>query len=276
MDPDLRTHLDAHLRQLDALVARGRSLSTQLAADAAHAAALASMRVWQQDCAAVVNQLSGGMKSHWLSRAYSDAFLVRSTTGAAPSDIVTRIVRVLEQAIASLGLVKNQAKAWSHEGGGTRSHEGGGTRSHEEGSAVVGDENAVVGPSFSLVTPRRFGFVHNTELRPVLEQAYVESREAMEEKDYERALKTACGVMEAIVTDALEHSGLPRVEISGWSFDQRLTAAQAERLIRGGTARLPDAARRYREAPDTDVTERDARVTQQVLHVLMRDLDPGR
>jgi hypothetical protein len=47
---------------------------------------------------------------------------------------------------------------------------------------------------------------------------------------------------------------------------------------------LPSVARRYRDmteadgesAADAKVSERDARLAGQVLHVVMRDLDPGR
>src|SRR5204863_266464 len=69
-----------------------------------------------------------------------------------------------------------------------------------------------------------------------------------------------------------------------WSFGARIAAAEREGLIRGGCARLPPVARTYRDLTDAEgkfrsdvsVSERDARVTTQVLHVVMRDLDPGR
>jgi hypothetical protein len=95
----------------------------------------------------------------------------------------------------------------------------------------------------------------------------------------------SCGVLEAIVTDALEHRGLsaliesgaPAEKISDWSFETRLTVAERAGLIRGGCARLPAVARAYRDGDAAvAVSERDARVTGQVLHVVMRDLDPGR
>jgi len=94
------------------------------------------------------------------------------------------------------------------------------------------------------------------------------------------------------VTDALEHKGLgaqvgsdaPAGKVADWSFDTRLAVAESAGLIRGGCARLPALARRYRELTVADdksqlneaVSERDARRTAQVLHVVMRDLDPGR
>ena len=103
------------------------------------------------------------------------------------------------------------------------------------------------------------------------------------------ALRTSCGILEAIVTDALEHKGLkalasselPAGKIGDWSFDARLSVAEKAGLIRGGCARLPAIARTYRDRSDADglkarVSERDARQTGQVLNVVIRDLDPGR
>jgi hypothetical protein len=94
------------------------------------------------------------------------------------------------------------------------------------------------------------------------------------------------------VTDALEHKGLsalaasgtPAGKIADWSFDTRLAVAEKAGLIRGGCARLPAAARTYRDLttadsesdPEATVSERDARQAGQVLRVVMRDLDPGR
>jgi hypothetical protein len=92
------------------------------------------------------------------------------------------------------------------------------------------------------------------------------------------------------VTDALEHQGLsalaasgtPEGKIADWSFETRLAVAERAGLIRSGCARLPAVARTYRDhtdaggGPKTTVSERDARVAGQVLHVVMRDLDPGR
>ena len=89
------------------------------------------------------------------------------------------------------------------------------------------------------------------------------------------------------MTDALEHkgvstpadAGLPAGRIADWSFETRLAVAQKTGLMRG-YARLPAAARAYRELGEDGtkplVTERDARLTAQVLHVLIRDLNPGR
>ncbi|MBZ5643461.1 MAG: hypothetical protein LAO19_11925 [Acidobacteriia bacterium] len=76
----------------------------------------------------------------------------------------------------------------------------------------------------------------------------------------------------------------PPGKIGDWPFETRLAVAEAAGLIRGGCARLPVAARTYRDLSHTEterhstanISERDARITGQVLHVIMRDLDPGR
>jgi hypothetical protein len=263
MDDALRAQIDTNLRHLDGLIHRGRHLHEALAADPSSSSALAANRVWQQDCGAAVNQLSGGSKAHWLARSYSEAFLMRSTAGsviaaAAPAEIVGRLVDVLEQAVTSL------------------------SRMRDGQGASTSLESPEAAP-----TPRRFGFVHNPELRPVLEQAYSDSRDALDERRFGPALLTASGILEAIVTDALEHKGLsalaasdpPAGKIVDWPFEARLAVAERAGLIRGGCARLPTLARQYRDLDDADnvtVPESDARRTTQVLHVVMRDLDPGR
>ena len=131
----------------------------------------------------------------------------------------------------------------------------------------------------------------SSTIRPVVEQAYLDGRRALEQGDYDFALLTSCGILETIVTDALEHKGLaaliasgaPPEKISDWSFETRLIVAERAGLIRGGCARLPAVARAYRDQAGAEgnsttatISERDARVTGQVLHVVMRDLDPGR
>src|SRR5438445_511238 len=73
MDETLRHQRATALGQLEALIRRGRDIKNTRVADA--------IRAWQQDCAAAINQLSGGSKAHWLARAYSGAFLVRSPQG---------------------------------------------------------------------------------------------------------------------------------------------------------------------------------------------------
>src|ERR1700688_1379944 len=263
MDESLRAQIDSNLSHVTGLIRRGRRLRETLAEDPSDKSALVANRAWQQDCGVAINQLSGGSKAHWLARLFSEAFLLRSTSGqvieaVAPAEIVERLVGVLDQAVISL--------------------------------SRMGDAQGASGSPQAAPLPRRFDFVHNIELRPVVEQAYADSRDALEQGSYGVALINSCGILEAIVTDALEYKGLealvaiaiPAGEIADWSFDDRLAVAEKAQLIRGGCARLPEIARRYREITDADgnpqltVSERDARRTTQVLHVVMRDLDPGR
>jgi hypothetical protein len=259
MDETLRHQRDTSVGQLEALIRRGRQIRNTPAADAT--------RAWQQDCAAAINQLSGGSKAHWLARAYSEAFLVRSVGGgviveADAAEIIDRILGVLAQGATSLSRMDDVAAASS-------------------GAAP---------------RPRRFEFVHDAELRPVLEQAFADSRDALERGDFGLALILSCSVIEAVLTDALDHvrtpetaawaqtDGAPEGRIAGQSFETRIAAAERAGLIRGGCARLPSVARRYRDLTDPDgelradalVSEREARLAGQVLHVIMRDLDPGR
>jgi hypothetical protein len=273
MDESLRAQIETYLSHLDGLICRGRQVRETLAADPSSASAIAATRAWQEDCGITVNQLSGGSKSHWLARSFSGAFLMRSASGvaaegAALTNIVQRLLDVLEEAVASL------------TGMG-------------DGAGVPGNSSAFA----EAPPPRRFEFVHNPELRPVVEQAYTDSRRALEQQDYNLALFTSCGILEAIVTDALEHKGLSALAASGspagqalqgkiadWSFETRLGVAEKAGLIRSGCARLPAVARTYRDHTDANgerdlkgaVSERDARMAGQVLHVVIRDLDPGR
>jgi hypothetical protein len=268
MDESLRAQIETYLSRLDGLIRRGHQVRDTLAADPADASAIAATRLWQEDCGVTVNQLSGGSKAHWLARSFSEAFLMRSAAGravegAAPTEIVKRLLDVLDQAVASL----SGMEGWPGVSG-------------------------VVSASSEAPPPRRFEFVHHPELRPVVERAYTDSRRALEQKDYNLALRTSCGILEAIVTDALEHGGLsalaasgaPAGKIADWSFETRLAVAERAGLIGSGCARLPAAARTYRDridadderAPKATVSERDARLAGQVLHVVMRDLDPGR
>ena len=259
MTETLQTQIEIYLAHLDGLIRRGRELRASLATDPSNGSAMAATRAWQEDCGVTINQLSGGSKAHWLARSFSQAFLMRSAKGqaaegASPDQIVTRLLDVLEQAVATLSQ-KDQAP--------------------------------IIASSSQAPPPRRFEFVHNPELRPVVEQAYTESRRCIEQGHYDQALQNSCGILEAIVTDALEYKGLsalaaagaPSGNIADWSFETRLAVAEKANIIRGGCARLPPAARSYRdhksEATAT-ASERDAKQTGQVLHVVMRDLDPGR
>jgi len=262
MDNNLRAQIEQYRSRVDALVWRGRELRQALATDSASAPALATARAWQNDCGVIINELSGGSKAHWLARSFSEAFLVRDAGGAtitnvSPVEIVSRLLAVLEQALDSL-LRMQEAPAAS---------------------------GAAQAPA-----PHRFDFVHAPELRPVLEQAYIDGQHAFAEGDYLMALVTYCGILEAIVTDALQYDGIakltaadmPEGNIADWSFETRLRVVENVGLIRGGCARLPAAARNYREliseqhGSQMAISERDARVTRQVLHVVMRDLNPGR
>src|SRR5712692_6378830 len=264
MDENLQAQIETYLSHLDGLIRRGHQVHDTLAADPSHTSAVAATRVWQQDCGVMVNQLSWVSKSHWLARSFSEAFLIRSTAGlavegAAPAEIVKRLLDVLEQAVASLSRM---------------------------------DDGQIISASTETAPPRRFDFVHNPELRPVVERAYTDSRRALEQGNYDLALRTACGILEAIVTDALEHNGLnaldisdtPAGKIADWSFETRLAVAERAGLIRSGCARLPPVARKYRDLTDADgesgakatVSECNARLAGQVLYVVMRDLNPGR
>jgi len=158
--------------------------------------------------------------------------------------------------------------------------------------AVTSLSGMVTSASPEPPAPRRFDFVHDRDLGSVLEQAYIEGRCALDQGDFELAMVTSCGILEAIVTDALEHKGMsglassdwPTGKIADWSFETRLAVAERAGLVRGGCARLPNAARNYRDPSNkggdsgeqVTISENDARRAQQVLHVVMRDLNPGR
>jgi hypothetical protein len=254
MDAALQAQIETYLSQLNRLIERGGELRDLAAAHPADSSVTASIRHWQNDCGIIINELSGGSKAHWLARAFSGAFLARSeegqaVEGVAQEEIVARLVNVIEKAAASISGIKDTGIATTPE------------------------------------VPHRFDFVHNAELRPILGQAFIESRRNLEDGKYTDSLMNSCGILEAIVTDALDHKGLsallqlgaPKEKISEWSFETRLTMAERAGLIRSGCARLPSIARAYREScARVDASERDARMTGQVLHVIMRDLDPGR
>lgn len=259
MSESLEAQIKNYASRLDHLIRRGQQVRDALAQDSSNPAAIVATRAWQEECGVAINQLSGGSKAHWLARAFSDAFLMRSAKGnaaegAAPQDIVQRLLEVLTQAVAAL--------------------------SREEGGPVM--------IASTDVPPRRFEFVHNPELRQVLEQAFTDARQAMEQGDFDLAMRTSCGILESIITDALEHkgptelasSGAPAGKIADWPFEERIAVAEKVGLIRGGCARLPAAARAYRDNNANGhaiaVTERDARIAGQVLNVIMRDLNPGR
>ena len=265
MDDSFRQHIATFEHRLSHLLRDGFDLQRTLSVEPG-APELEAMRAWQRECAATISQLSGGSKQHWLSRAYSEAFLLtvpdssaaaQVTTGeAGVGTIVERIIGVLRQAQASLAEMRQ--------------------------SGI---------PNTDAPPARRFAFVHDPNLRPRLEQAFVDAQAALDRGAYDLAVVTWASILEAMLTDALEHhiaahggaSGVDRV-VSDWTFDARIGAAEQARLISLGCARLPPVARQYRELLDADgelraevpATERDAKVTGQVLRLIMRDLAPGR
>jgi hypothetical protein len=244
---------DTYRRRLDGLMFQGDALRTRFAAGRAlDGTSLATIRSWQQECGVAVNELSGGSKAHWLARAFSEAFLIRPAPGevvteAPVAEIVTRVLGVLKQA----------------------------------DDALAQAPHLDVAPTAAPAAPRRFEFVHNAALRPVLERAYVDGRSAFDDGGFAASLVITCGVLEAIITDALEFA---RHRVHEWTFDARISAAEHAGLIRSECIRLPPIARHYRELSgplgelpdDAVVTARDARTTSQVLQMVMRDLNPGR
>jgi hypothetical protein len=277
MDESLLSQIETLLHRLDHLMRDGRRLRDALLIDPTGSRELELVRSWQRECAATIGQLSGGNKAHWLSRAYSNAFLLSVGSGevateASVTEIIDRILEVLEQAGASL----SQA-----------------------------DLKAVAATSLEA-PPRtsRFDFVRDSNLRSNLELAFADSRSAYERGDFVRAFVTSCSVLEAIITDALERGRsrlsdyaprrvpsaaaalgvTPGIEVGSWSFETRMTVAEKAGLISAGCARLPVSARRYRNfldeqgelRPDIVVSDREARVVIQVLNVIIRDLAPGR
>ena len=82
MGSSARGQIETYRARLDDLIHLGRELREVLAVDPANPSAVASVRAWQRDCGATVNELSGGSKAHWLARSFGEAFLVRAS-GAA-------------------------------------------------------------------------------------------------------------------------------------------------------------------------------------------------
>ena len=103
----LEVQIQTFLAQIEALKKRGTELRHSLVQDPTNRATIAATRLWQEHCGVTINQLSGGSKAHWLARSFSEAFLVRSASGAAAEGtatekIVKRLLAVLETAEASL------------------------------------------------------------------------------------------------------------------------------------------------------------------------------
>jgi hypothetical protein len=257
MNPATQTQIEAYQAALRGLAGRGSRLRDLT--NHGDSSTITAIRAWQEECGAIINQLSGGSKAHWLARSFSDAFLIRSTAGgsleaAPPAEIIERLLGVLDQAAVALSQLDDPAEV----------------------------PNATRETSQA---PRRFDFVHNRDLRLVLEQAYVEGGRALDESEFGRALLVSAGILETIVTDALQYSpantaDLPPGDLTTWTFLKRLEAAEKAGLMRSGWRRLPLIAQNYRERSESEVlglaTEREARQCLQVLNVVMRDLNPGR
>src|SRR5260370_14220429 len=146
MDESLQAQIETYLSHRDGLIRRGRQLRNALALNPSSKTALAATRVWHEECGVTINQLSGGSKTHWLARSFSEAFLMRSAAGravegAAPDEIVKRLLDVLEQAVNSL------------------------TRT---------DDGPVISASSEAPAPHRLDVVHNLDLRHVVEQGYTD------------------------------------------------------------------------------------------------------
>jgi hypothetical protein len=254
--------VDVYRHRLAHLAAEGRRLRAALAHAPDGAADLRALRVWQDECAATVGQLSGGSKAHWLARAFSDALLVPVAHGDGSASvsvvtIVDRLLGVLESAGRSLA-------------------------------------GAVAGPDEGSRPPARprFTFVENAALRSSLERALVEGQDAFARGEFTRARLTFSSVLETVITDALERRGLdalaagapPPGPVVSWPFTTRIEVAERAGVISRACARLPLAARRYRDhsepgdSPELDpsAAARDAKLTRDVLHVILRDLAPGR
>src|SRR6185295_18983488 len=102
-----RTQRDIALHHVETLIRRGQELLPSSLDDDGGSLRVDDVRAWQQQCAAAITHLSGGSKAHWLSRAFSEALLVRSIDGGADveapvEEILRRLVDVLSQARASL------------------------------------------------------------------------------------------------------------------------------------------------------------------------------
>jgi hypothetical protein len=248
----------AYRHRLDHLGIDGRRIRTTLERNPGDAVGLQALGVWQRECAATVSQLSGGSKAHWLSRSFSEALLVPSSQGTSANvvTIIDRLLKVLEAARQSLA-------------------------------------NAVEAPGEAPPPPRpRFAFVENAALRSNLDQAYRDAQDALVNGDFALAVTTLSSILETIITDAIERRGMatlgshhpPAGTIVDWSFSDRIAVAERAGLISRGCARLPEVARLYRDQPTVEgdlipvasVSARDAKLTSDVLHIVLRDLAPGR
>lgn len=249
-----------YLDGLGALADEGRRLAAVIRADPDATGPMAEARHWQRACESMVGRLSGGSKAHWLARAFSEAFLVPVAAGSSraaagvpervPVDrIVERIVAVLEQAAASLS----------------------------QTGAVSASEPRPTEPRAP-----RYQAVADPTLRSQLEDADAEGERAFDAGGFALALVCWSSVIETLVTYALERAA--DTPVAEWTFAERIAAAERARLISGACARLPSAARTYRDLLDADgdvgpgveISDREARTVRQVLNVLRHDLAEGR
>ena len=180
MNASIQTQIEQYRSLLQRLIQRGAELRKLVASSPGDSSIVQQVRSWQEACGAAVNQLSGGSKAHWLARAFSEAFLMRSSGGAAiesvsTADIVQRLLDVLNQATASIDQLDADAS----------------------GSLI----STATQPTSAA--PRRFDFVHNRDLRLVLEQAFIEGRRALDQGSYGRALLVSAGILETIVFNTL-------------------------------------------------------------------------
>ena len=265
MDQPLRTQITTFLHRLEHLMRDGGGLRDALSLDPAGSRELELVRLWQRECAETIGQLSGGSKEHWLSRAYSHAFLLSTgfgqvATEAPVTEIVERILKVLAQASTSLSQAGLETVA-----------------------AATREVPSPVG---------RFDFVRDLQLRSHLERASADSQHAYERGDFALAFVTSCSLLEAIITNALERADRVRLSdcaapdggVASWPFEFRIAVAEKAGLISAGCARLPISARGYRDLldetgelrPEVTVSALEAKLAAQVLKVIIRDLAPGR
>ncbi len=254
---DLATSVEAYRHRLEHLTSEGRRLRGAIASASDSAPILAALGAWQRQCASTIHGLSGGSKAHWLSRAYSESLLVPSATAESASltTIIDRVLDVLARAEMSL-------------------------------------EHAGAPPAGVQPVRARFTFIADENLRASLERAYHDAQASFTAGSFAMALVTLSSILEAVLTEALERCGSDRLAscdappgpIARWSFANRITVAERARLISNGCARLPANAREYQRLldaqgeirPETSVSAGDAIRVRQVLHVILRDLAPGR
>ena len=255
--------IEAYRHRLDHLSAEGQQLRAALASSPDGTANVQALGVWQRECAATVSQLSGGSKAHWLSRAFSEALLVPAATAGSAGD--TSVVTITDRLLSVLDSA---------------------SRSLAGAVAPASSDSAGIPP------PRpRFTFIKNAALCSGLERAYLDAQEAFSRGKFTLSLMTSCSVLETIITDALERRGLgqlashepPAGPIVSWPFATRIVIAERAGLISRGCARLPPVAREYRVLSETggdrstdSISARDAKLASDVLHVVLRDLAPGR